>query len=76
MSCIGVDVGVFSTSIIANGASGSGKGDTELSIGAASPSTGSEVFPALLPNLTAVLKLFTRKFTLLELSLRESRLGL
>lgn len=61
ISCIGVVVGVFSISIIANGASGSGSGDTELSIGAASPVAGSAAFPALLPNLTAFHKLFQSK---------------
>jgi hypothetical protein len=50
ISCIGVEIGVFSISIIANGASGSGRGDTALSIDPPSPA-GSVVFPALLPNL-------------------------
>ena len=58
ISCIGVEIGVFSVSIIANGASGSGKGDTELSMGAVSPVAGSVAFPALLPNLTPFHKLF------------------
>lgn len=58
MSCIGVEIGVFSISIMANGASGSGRGETELSIGAASPA-GSDDFPALLPNLTTLLKPFS-----------------
>lgn len=48
--CIGVEIGVFSISIIANGASGSGRGETALSIDAPSP-VGSVAFPALLPNL-------------------------
>lgn len=48
---------------MANGASGSGRGETELSIGAASPA-GSDVFPALLPNLTTLREPFqTKNFT-------------
>jgi hypothetical protein len=57
ISCIGVELGVFSISIIARGASGSGRGATALSIGASPSAVGSDVFPALLPNLTAFHKL-------------------
>lgn len=59
-------LGVFSISIIASGASGSGSGDTALSMdGAASPSAGSVAFPALLPNLTDFMKPFrVEKFRL------------
>lgn len=60
-------LGVFSISIIASGASGSGSGDTALSMdGAASPSAGSVAFPALLPNLTD----FTRPFRVENFRLR------
>ena len=59
ISCIGVEIGVFSISIIANGASGSGSGDTALSpIAPPSAAAGSDAFPALLPNLTDFMKLF------------------
>lgn len=61
MSCIGVEIGVFSISIIASGASGSGNGETELSMGAASPAAASDAFPALLPNLTTFKKLVQTK---------------
>lgn len=59
-------LGVFSISIIASGASGSGSGDTALSMdGAASPSAGSVAFPALLPNLTDFMEPFrVEKFRL------------
>lgn len=63
MSCIGVEIGVFSISIMAKGASGSGKGDTELSMGAISPAAGSDAFPALLPNLTTLQKPFHTKIS-------------
>lgn len=56
ISCIGVEIGVFSISIIANGASGSGRGETALSIDAPSPVAGSVAFPALLPNLMPLQK--------------------
>lgn len=52
-----MEIGVFSISIIASGASGSGSGETELSMGAASPAAASDAFPALLPNLTTLQKL-------------------
>lgn len=50
-SCIGVELGVFSISIMASGASWL-SGATELSIGGAPSSPlGSTDFPALFPNL-------------------------
>lgn len=48
-----MEIGVFSISIMASGASASGSGDTAFSpIGASSPAP-SAFFPALLPNLAA-----------------------
>lgn len=61
ISCIGVEIGVFSISIIAKGASGSGRGETALSIDAPSPAAGSVAFPALLPNLRLFTKLIHLK---------------
>jgi hypothetical protein len=61
-SCMGVEMGVFSISIIANGASGIG--DTALSINCCSPASpdGSVDFPALFPNLNDFIGTFHEIF--------------